>query len=43
MVGPMDFTMNDESGVLIEGFERAPMIKKPWHPPYYQRAARRPG
>ena len=22
MVGPMDFTMNDESGVLIEGFER---------------------
>ena len=37
MVGPMDFTMNDESGVLIEGHERAPMIKQPWHPPYYQR------
>jgi GNAT superfamily N-acetyltransferase len=37
MVGPMDFTMNDESGVLIEGFERAPMIRQPWHPPYYQR------
>ncbi len=37
MVGPMDFTMNDESGVLIEGFEREPMIKQPWHPPYYQR------
>ena len=36
MVGPMDFTMNDESGVLIEGFEREPMIKQPWHPPYYQ-------
>jgi hypothetical protein len=35
MVGPMDFTMNDESGVLIEGFEREPMIKQPWHPPYY--------
>jgi GNAT superfamily N-acetyltransferase len=36
MVGPMDFQMNDESGVLIEGFERAPMIKQPWHPRYYQ-------
>src|ERR687895_690894 len=35
MVGPMDFTMNDESGVLIEGFEREPMVKQPWHPPYY--------
>jgi GNAT superfamily N-acetyltransferase len=37
MVGPMDFTMNDESGVLIEGFEREPFVKQPWHPPYYQR------
>jgi GNAT superfamily N-acetyltransferase len=37
MVGPMDFTMNDESGVLIEGFDRDPFVKNPWHPPYYQR------
>ena len=37
MVGPMDFTMNDESGVLIEGFDREPFVKQPWHPPYYQR------
>jgi hypothetical protein len=36
MIGPMDFTMNDESGVQIEGFEREPMIRQPWHPPYYQ-------
>ncbi len=36
MLGPMDFTMNDESGVLIEGFEREPMIKQPWQPPYYR-------
>jgi GNAT superfamily N-acetyltransferase len=36
MVGPMDFTMNDEAGLLIEGHEREPMIKQPWHPPYYQ-------
>jgi hypothetical protein len=40
MIGPMDFTMNDESGVMIEGFEREPLIKQPWHPPYYaERAA----
>jgi GNAT superfamily N-acetyltransferase len=43
MVGPMDFTMNDESGVLIEGFEREPMIKQPWHPPYYQRLCEEAG
>jgi hypothetical protein len=37
MVGPMDFQMNDESGVLTEGFELEPMIRQPWHPRYYQR------
>src|SRR3954453_11245778 len=37
MIGPMDFTMNDESGVMIEGFERQPLVRQPWHPPYYQR------
>lgn len=37
MVGPADFSMNDESGVLIEGFDLAPMIRQPWHPPYYRR------
>jgi hypothetical protein len=36
MVGPMDFQLNDESGVLIEGFERPPLIRQPWQPPYYQ-------
>jgi GNAT superfamily N-acetyltransferase len=36
MVGPMDFTMNDESGVVIEGFELPPMVKQPYHPRYYQ-------
>jgi GNAT superfamily N-acetyltransferase len=37
MVGPADFTMNDESGVLIEGYELRPMIRQPWQPPYYRR------
>jgi len=36
MVGPMDFTMNDECGLLIDGYDREPMIKQPWHPPYYR-------
>jgi GNAT superfamily N-acetyltransferase len=37
ILGPMDFTTNDEIGILVEGFERQPMILEPWHPPYYQR------
>jgi GNAT superfamily N-acetyltransferase len=36
MVGPASFAMNDESGVLIEGFDIRPMIQQPWNPPYYQ-------
>ncbi len=36
ILGPMDFTTNDELGILIEGFERRPMILEPWHPPFYQ-------
>jgi hypothetical protein len=35
--GPADFTMNDESGIVIEGHDLAPMVRQPWHPPYYQR------
>jgi len=34
--GPTDFTMNDESGLVIEGHELEPMVRQPWHPPYYQ-------
>jgi len=37
MLGPMDFSMNEESGVLTEGFELEPLIRQPWHPPYYRR------
>jgi hypothetical protein len=36
MTGPADFAMNDESGIVIEGHELAPMVRQPWHPPYYQ-------
>jgi hypothetical protein len=43
MIGPMDFTMNDESGVLFEGHEREPFVKQPWHPPYYLRRCEEAG
>jgi GNAT superfamily N-acetyltransferase len=43
MVGPMDFTMNDESGVMIEGFEREPLVRQPWQPQYYQRLCEEAG
>jgi GNAT superfamily N-acetyltransferase len=43
MVGPMDFQLNDEAGVLIEGFEHEPMIRQPWHPPYYRRRCEQAG
>jgi hypothetical protein len=36
LIGPMDFTTNDECGLLVEGYERAPMILEAWHPPYYR-------
>lgn len=43
MVGPADFTMNDESGIVVEGNELAPIIREPWHPPYYQALIERAG
>jgi GNAT superfamily N-acetyltransferase len=36
MVGPMDFTTNDECGLLVEGHDHPPMILQGWHHPYYQ-------
>jgi len=35
MVGPMDFTTNDECGVLIEGHDMLPTILTNWHHRYY--------
>ena len=36
MVGPWSFSINDEAGILFEGFDREPLIREPWNPPYYQ-------
>jgi GNAT superfamily N-acetyltransferase len=43
LVGPADFAMNNESGILIEGFELRPMLVQPWHPPYYQQLIEQAG
>jgi GNAT superfamily N-acetyltransferase len=37
MVGPMDFTTNDECGVLVDGYDLLPTILTNWHHPYYPR------
>jgi len=36
MIGPFDLIINEECGVLIEGYEHEPMIRHPWQPPYYR-------
>jgi hypothetical protein len=35
MRGPMNFSTNEECGLLIEGFDSAPMLMTPYNPPYY--------
>jgi GNAT superfamily N-acetyltransferase len=36
MLGPLDFSTNHESGLLIEGHQFKPQILENWHHPYYQ-------
>ncbi|HMS62727.1 MAG TPA: hypothetical protein PKD63_10640 [Solirubrobacteraceae bacterium] len=43
MVGPMDFVMNDESGIVVEGGHLDAMIRQPWQPPYYRELCERAG
>jgi GNAT superfamily N-acetyltransferase len=33
--GPMNLSMNDECGFLLEGFDSDPVILMPYNPPYY--------
>ena len=37
LVGPFDFTTNDECGVLVEGFDRLPVVLMNWTHRYYPR------
>jgi len=36
MRGPMNFSTNEECGLLIEGFDEPPMIMMPYNHPYYK-------
>ena len=36
MHGPYNFTINDECGLLVDGFDTPPMILMTHNPPYYQ-------
>jgi GNAT superfamily N-acetyltransferase len=36
IVGPLDFSTNHESGLLVEGHELKPQILENWHHPYYR-------
>lgn len=33
--GPYNPSVNDECGLLVEGFDSAPMVMMPYNPPYY--------
>ena len=33
--GPFNPSTNDECGLLVEGFDMAPMLMMPYNPPYY--------
>ena len=37
--GPVNFSTNDSCGMLIDGFERDPVIMMPYNPAYYPRRA----
>ncbi len=36
MRGPENMCVNDDIGLLVEGFDRPPMILMPYNPPYYE-------
>jgi hypothetical protein len=35
--GPFSPSINNECGLLVQGFETTPMVFMPWHPPYLAR------
>jgi len=34
ITGPFNFSINGESGLLVDGFDERPVIMTPWDPPY---------
>ncbi|MGH7752590.1 MAG: GNAT family N-acetyltransferase [Gemmatimonadales bacterium] len=43
MRGPASPSMNDESGLLVDGFDTPPTVMMPHNPPYYVRLVERAG
>lgn len=37
IIGPARFNANGEDGLLVEGFDKHPMVMEPYQPPYYAR------
>ncbi|MEU9193159.1 GNAT family N-acetyltransferase [Streptomyces hundungensis] len=35
LLGPVNFTTNEECGILVEGFDQPPAVLMPYTPPYY--------
>ena len=35
--GPMSLSINDEAGLLVDGFDQPPMLMMAYNPPYYER------
>jgi GNAT superfamily N-acetyltransferase len=43
MVGPASFTLNDEAGLLVEGFHLPPVVSMTYNPEYYERLIEKTG
>ena len=43
MRGPASFSTNDESGVLVDGYDTPPVLMMPHNPPYYLQLLERAG
>jgi len=43
VMGPIDLSINDEIGMLVEGFERSPCVMMGHHLPYYQKLVEQAG
>jgi GNAT superfamily N-acetyltransferase len=41
--GPMNFSTNDDCGLLVDGFDSPPVLMMPHNPPYYRRLLERAG
>lgn len=37
VIGPARFNANGEDGLLVDGFDKHPMVMEPYQPPYYTR------